>query len=96
MPFGLRQFTRLLFRKSFLSLMIFVDPVSMDFPFLAVTLNDHPRDFVVPRMLNLHPCLGKPKDGSAEFQQEVRQVGAAGWHVMVHVEVLPSGAWWSS
>ena len=25
-------------------------------------------------------------------QKEVRQVGAAGWHVMVHVELLPSGA----
>ena len=36
----------------------FVDPVSVDFPFEAVTLNDHPRDFVVPRLLNLHPCLG--------------------------------------
>ena len=36
----------------------FVDPVSVDFPLSAVTLKDHPRDFVVPRLLNLHPCLG--------------------------------------
>ena len=69
----------------------FVDPVSMDFRFSAVTLNDHPRHFVVPRLLNLHPSHGKPEDGSDGGPEG----GAAGWGcwlAMVHVELLPSGA----
>ena len=36
---------------------VFVNPVSVD-SLSAVTLNGHSRDFVVPRLLNLHPCLG--------------------------------------
>ena len=66
----------------------FLNPVSVVFLFSAVTLNSHSRDFVVPWLLNLHPFLRKPEAGSAELREVVQRVGAAGWHVMVHVEVL--------
>ena len=53
-----------------------------------VTLNGHSRGSVVPRLLIPHPHLDGPEAGSCALQEEVQQVGAAGWNVEVFVEVF--------
>ena len=65
-----------------------VDFVPVDFLFSVATLNGQSRDSVVPRLLTPHLHLEWPEVGSAALQEEVQQVGAAGQHVEVHVEVL--------
>ena len=91
---GLWQFTRLLHFCTWFSFpFVFVDSVSVDFLFSVAILNGQSRDFVVPLLLTLHPCLEYPEAGSAELQEEVEQVVAAGWHEMVHVEVLAHEIW---
>ena len=55
---------------------------------LVMTLNGHSRDFVDPRLLNLHLSPELPESGSAELRKEVQQVVAAGWHAKRNVEVL--------
>ena len=58
MLFGLWQFTRLLHICKWFSFpFVFVDSVSVDFLFSVAILNGHSRDFVVPLLLTLHPCL---------------------------------------
>ena len=65
-----------------------MDPVSVSLLALVLTLYGRSREFVDPRLLNLHLSPELPEAGSAELQEEVQQVVAAGWHVMAHVEVL--------
>ena len=65
--------------------------VSVDFLVSAATLNGRSRDSVVPRLLAPHPEW--PEAGSAALREEVQQVGAAGRHVDVHVEVLAHEIW---
>ena len=69
-----------------------MDLVSVSFLVLVVTLNVRSPHFVDPRLVNLHLSPELSESGSAELWREVQQVVAAGWHVMVHEEVLPSGA----
>ena len=71
----------------------FVDPVAVSLLVLVLTLNGHSRDFVIPRLLTPHPHLEWPDSGSVALQEEVQQVGAAGRHVEVHVEVLAHAIW---
>ena len=56
--------------------------------FLCGTLNGDSRDSVVPRLLTPHSHLEWPEAGSAALQDEVQQVGAAGRHMEVYVEVF--------
>ena len=55
---------------------------------LVVTLNGRSRDFVDPRLLNLHLRPELPESGSADLRKEVQQVVAAGEHARMNVEVL--------
>ena len=75
---GLRRCAWLLFCNSVPFLSVFVDPVSVTLLDLVVTLNGRSRDFVDPQLLNLHLRPELPESGSAELQQEVQQVVAAG------------------
>ena len=94
MLLGFWQTTRLLhFRHGFLRLLFLCTLFRVDFLFSVVTLNGHSRDSVVPRLLTPHPHLEWPEAGSAALQEEVQQVGAAGRHVQVHVEVLAHAIW---
>ena len=61
---------------------------SCRFFFSVATLTGHLRDSVVPRLLTPHPHLEWPEAGSAALRKEVQQVGAAGRHVELHVEML--------
>ena len=71
-----------------------VDFVPVDFFLFSVaTLNGHSRDSVVPQLLTPHPHLDQPEAGSAALREEVQQVGAAGRHVEVYVEVLAHAIW---
>ena len=70
-----------------------VDFVPVDFLSSVATLNGHSRDSVVPPLLTPHLHLELPEAGSAALREEVQQVGAAGWHVEVHVEVLAHAIW---
>ena len=63
-----------------------VDFVPVDFLSVA-TLNGDSRDTVVPRLLTPHPDIERPEAGYAALREEVQQVGAAGRHVEVQVEV---------
>ena len=76
----------------FSSLSVSVDFVLVDFLFTVATLNGQSRGSVVPRLLTPHPHLECPDAGSASLR-EVQQVGAAGRHVEVHVEVLAHAIW---
>ena len=58
-----------------------------------MTLNGRSRDFVDPRLLNLHLRLELPEAGSAELLKEVQQVVAAGWQAKMNVEVLAHEIW---
>ena len=55
-----------------------VDPVSVSLLDLVVTLKGRSRDFVDPRLLNLHLRPESPGSGSAELRKEVQQVDGAG------------------
>ena len=70
-----------------------LDPVSVRFLVLVVTLNVRSRYFVYPRSLNLHLRPELPESGSADLRKEVQQVVDDGWHVMIHVEVLAHAIW---
>ena len=58
-----------------------------------LTLYGCSRDFVDPRLLNLHLHPALPESGSAELRIEAQQVVAAGWHAMMNVEVLAHAIW---
>ena len=79
----------------FSSLSVSVDFVLVDFLFSVAVLHGHSRDSVVPRMLTLHPHFEWSEAGSAALWEEVQQVGAAGLHVDVHVEMLAHAIWTS-
>ena len=70
---------------------VFVDPVSASLLDLVVNLNGRSRDFVDPRLLNLH--LRPELPGSAELRKVVQQVVAAGQHARMNVEVLAHAIW---
>ena len=53
-----------------------------------MTLNGRSRDFLDPRLLNLHLRPELPESGSAELRKEVQHVAADGWHAKMNVEVL--------
>ena len=64
------------------------------FPFCVCGLCSCCRDTVVPRLLTPHPHVEWPEAGSAAlFREKVQQVGAAGRHVEVHVEVFAHEIW---
>ena len=65
-----------------------MDPVSVSLLALVLTLYGRSRDFVDPRLLNLHLSPELLEAGSAELQEEAQPVVASGSHVMAHVEVL--------
>ena len=57
---------------------VFVDPVAVSLLALVLTLYGRSRDFVDPRLLNLHLRPELPESRSAELLKEVQKVVAAG------------------
>ena len=72
---------------------VFVDPVSVRLLVLVSILHGRSRDFVDPRLLNLHLRPELPESGSAELLKEVQQVVSAGWRARMNVEVLAHEIW---
>ena len=67
---------------------VFLDHVTVSLLDIVVTLNGRARDFVDPRLLNLHLRPELPESGPSELRKEVQQVVASGWHARMNVEVL--------
>ena len=67
--------------------MSLVDPVAVSLLALVVILHGCSRDFVDPRLLNLHLRPRLPESVSAKLL-EVQQIVTAGWHAKMNVEVL--------
>ena len=65
-----------------------MDPVSVNLLVLVMTSDGRSRNFVDPRLLNLHLSPKLPEPGSDELQKEVQQVVAAVEHARMNVEVL--------